>query len=156
MANEAPPYSQNINISSSLPQNPAVTLQPPAGVNTLIAADGKTYTSSGGVFVLPYLALGRGGVAGLLEQGWNQADGPQGAFGATGPVGVTGVTGASGVAAAGVTGATGHLGVNPNPTGAAGATGSSATGNTGATGAVGGTGFALPHFPPDLGVVTAV
>jgi len=157
MANEGPPFSQNIAIQSPLPQNPNVTLQPPSGINVLVAADGKTYTSSGGVFVLPYLALGRGGVAGLLEQGWNQADGPVGAFGATGAVGTTGVTGGSGaVGNTGSTGATGAIGVNPNPTGATGATGSASTGATGAVGGTGGTGFALPHFPPNLGTKTAV
>ena len=47
------------NLSNSGPgQHPQVTLQPPAGApSTLSGADGVTYHSSGGVFVLPYLAV---------------------------------------------------------------------------------------------------
>ena len=143
------------NLSNSGPgQHPQVTLQPPAGApSTLIGADGVVYHSSGGVFVLPYLAVKDG----LLSQGWNWANGATGAFGATGPLGLTGVTGGTGqtggTSATGSTGATGAVGANPNPTGQTGATGT--TGPTGAVGQTGGTGYALPHLPPNLGLTFA-
>lgn len=90
-----------------------VRLTAPAGVTTVLGADGNVYDVAGGVVVMPLAAVS----GGLYAAGFNWSPAATGATGATGGA-TTGNTGNSGA------------------TGNAGARG--ATGNTGATGPTGG------------------